>query len=81
MYNTFSTYSLLLPTVPLAPTVYDHLQYIQFKHAGKILKSDFGGKEEVMDRIVTIVSSPSLARDQILGFSSLEHASGYNTAR
>ena len=35
----------------------------------------------MMDRIVTTVSSPSLARDQTLGFSSLELASGYNTAR
>ena len=34
-----------------------------------------------MDRIVTTVSSPSLAMDQTLGFSSLELASGYNTAR
>ena len=31
--------------------------------------------------MVTTVSSPSLARDQTLGFSSLEVASGYNTAR
>ena len=48
---------------------------------GKILKSDFDGKAETMDRIVTTVTSPSLTRDQTLGFSSLEVASGYNTAR
>ena len=52
-----------------------------FSLPGKILKSDLDGKAETMDRIVTTVTSPSLAKEQTLGFSSLEVASGYNTAR
>ena len=35
----------------------------------------------MMERVVTTVTSPSLIRDQTLGFSSLALASGYNTAR
>ena len=42
---------------------------------------DFDSKVETMDRIGTTVSSPSLARDQTLGFLSLELALGRNTAR
>ena len=48
---------------------------------GKHLTSDFGGRKETMERVVTTVTSPSLAKEQTLGFSSLEVASGYNTAR
>ena len=56
-------------------------QLSQYCLPGKMLSSDFDGKVEFMDRIVTTVTSPSLTRDQTLGFSSLEVASGYNTAR
>ena len=57
------------------------LIYHSFSSTGKIMTSDFDNKVETMDRIVTTVSSPRLHKDQTLGFSSLEVASGYNTAR
>ena len=40
------------------------------------LRRTGGGRRR---RIVTTVSSPSLAKDQMLGFSSLELASGRNS--
>ena len=76
-----------IPTVPSMPSVKpicapsNYHAIGNYHHAGKILKSDFDGKVETMDRIVTSITSPSLPRDQTLGFSSVEHASGYNTAR
>jgi hypothetical protein len=42
---------------------------------------DFDSKVETMDRIGTTVSSPSLAREKTLGFSSMELALGRNTSR
>ena len=47
---------------------------------GKLIEQDFGGVRQLMHRIVTILSSPWLNRDQLVAVAPLEVEDGYSVA-
>ena len=47
---------------------------------GKLIEQDFGGVRQLMHRIVSILSSPWLNRDQLVCVAPLEHETGYAVA-
>ena len=47
---------------------------------GKILEEDFEGKRQEQHRLVSLLSSPSLSMEQLLGVAPLEKESGYSIA-
>ena len=47
---------------------------------GKIMSQDFEGRKERKTRMVTVLSSPDMEREQIMGAASMERESGYEVA-
>ena len=47
---------------------------------GKIIEEDFQGKRQEQHRLVSLLSSPSLSKEQLLGVAPLEKESGYSIA-
>lgn len=47
---------------------------------GKIIEEDFEGKRQEQHRLVSLLSSPSLSKEQLLGVAPLEKESGYSIA-
>ena len=47
---------------------------------GKIIEEDFEGKRQNQHRLIYLISSPSLGREQLLGVAPLEKESGYSIA-
>ena len=47
---------------------------------GKIIEEDFEGKRQSQHRLVSLISSPSLSREQLLGVAPLDRETGYTIA-
>ena len=47
---------------------------------GKIMKQDFEGRVEKKTRMVTVLSSPDMDREQIMGVAPMERETGYEVA-